>query len=88
MSTGPLEEAPKNFRPPFDQYPRQQPYDPDTERWRENRIAARVAAIEAALDGVELGAYDRRMIDWLAGLDEPTIGTVVSWLTRVREASR
>jgi hypothetical protein len=31
--------------------------------------ADRVAAIREALAGVELGAYDERMIEWLAGWD-------------------
>lgn len=36
------------------------------------------------LSGVELGAYDRRMVAWLAGWDTPTVLTVVSWIARVR----
>ncbi|MGW3412438.1 hypothetical protein [Streptomyces sp. NPDC000888] len=32
--------------------------------------------------GVELGTYDHRIIDWLAGWDYPTVATVASLLRR------
>jgi hypothetical protein len=38
------------------------------------------------LQGVELGAYDRQMIEWMAGWDTPTVAVVVSLLHRAREA--
>jgi hypothetical protein len=41
----------------------------------------------AALDGMELGAYDRRMVNWLAGWDGTTVATVCSWLVRARSAA-
>lgn len=44
-------------------------------------------ALLRALDGVQLGAYDRRIIDWLAGWDVPTVATVVSLLHRARTAA-
>lgn len=86
-SPGPLDDAPRNIRPPFDQR------RPDvgglgTERWRELRRADAVAAIREPLAGIELGAYDQRIIDWLAGYDEPTIGAIVSLLHRARQAGR
>ncbi|MEV0994630.1 hypothetical protein [Nonomuraea sp. NPDC050202] len=37
-----------------------------------------------ALAGVELGAYDERMVVWLSGWDVPTVATVASLLYRVR----
>ncbi len=83
---GPLNVAPVGIRPPFDQRPPRQPYDQDVERWRAARIADKAAAITEALDGVDLGSYDRTMIEWLAGWDEPTVGTLVSLLYRAREA--
>lgn len=46
----------------------------------------RAAFLVAALDGVDLGAYDRRIIAWLARLDDPTCRTVVAWLVRARRA--
>jgi hypothetical protein len=35
--------------------------------------------------GVELGAYDRRIAEWLAGWDWPTVAPIVSWLRRAAE---
>jgi hypothetical protein len=37
-----------------------------------------------ALSGVELGAWDRRLVEWLAGWEAATVLTVASWLTRAR----
>jgi hypothetical protein len=42
--------------------------------------------IEAALSGVELGRYDRRIITWLAQWDDYTARLVVSLLVRARRA--
>ncbi|WP_165960466.1 hypothetical protein [Actinocrispum wychmicini] len=39
-----------------------------------------------ALDGIELGAHDRRIIAWLAEWGTSTVGTVVSLLYRIRTA--
>jgi hypothetical protein len=39
-----------------------------------------------AAAGMELGAYDRVMVRWLAGLDWPTVAPIVSWLLRAAEA--
>jgi hypothetical protein len=44
------------------------------------------AALAEAFAGVELGAYDRRVIEWLAGWDCPTVATVASLVIRAREA--
>jgi hypothetical protein len=40
------------------------------------------------LAGVALGAYDRRILAWLAGWDTPTVLTVASLLARARAAGR
>jgi hypothetical protein len=40
----------------------------------------------AFLAGVELGAWDRRVAGWLAGLDTSTALTIASWIARAREA--
>lgn len=37
-----------------------------------------------ALAGVELGAYDERMVRWLSGWDVPTAAVFASLLYRVR----
>ena len=43
-------------------------------------------ALEAALAGIELGGYDRRIAAWMAGWDTSTLVTVVSWIVRARAA--
>jgi hypothetical protein len=42
--------------------------------------------VEAALGGVELGRYDRRIVAWLAQWDDYTARLVVSLLVRARRA--
>ncbi|MFJ6656048.1 hypothetical protein ACIQNG_06735 [Streptomyces sp. NPDC091377] len=42
------------------------------------------AALAEAFAGVELGAYDRRIIEWLAGWDGPTVATIASLVMRAR----
>ena len=41
-----------------------------------------------ALEGVELGAWDERIVDWLAGWDSCTVLTIASWLARARGIER
>ena len=48
----------------------------------------RAAILAGVLDGVELGAWDRRVARWLAGLDTSTLVTVASWIARARAAGR
>lgn len=85
MTTGPLHESPKNFRPPFDVYVPDD-YGPDAERWRARRRAEREQALRNALAGIDLGAFDERMIvHWAAG-DDPELGTLISLILRARAA--
>lgn len=42
------------------------------------------ALLDEAVAGMELGAYDRRMIEWLKGWDQPTIVTLASVIQRAR----
>jgi hypothetical protein len=42
------------------------------------------AMLDQALSGITLGAYDRRVVAWLARRDQPTIATVASLLHRSR----
>jgi len=37
---------------------------------------------ELSAAGVELGAYDRRMAEWVAGWDWMTVATIASWIRR------
>jgi hypothetical protein len=50
--------------------------------------AERSAILACVLGGVELGAWDRRVAGWLAGLDTSTMLTVASWIARSREAGQ
>lgn len=91
---GPLECEPVNLRPPFavrvpqDLSPRRVVgADTGFETWRARQITDRAAALSEPLAGLALGGYDRRILDWLAGWDVPTIGGVVSLLHRARAAT-
>jgi hypothetical protein len=48
----------------------------------------RAALLAGVLDGVGLGAWDRRVAGWLIGLDTSTLLTVASWIARAREAGQ
>jgi hypothetical protein len=43
-------------------------------------------ALHAPLAGIELGAYDERILAWIAGWDTPTVATIASLLLRARAA--
>lgn len=40
--------------------------------------------LEAGLSGLELGAWDRRIVAWLSGWETSTVITIASWLCRTR----
>jgi hypothetical protein len=46
----------------------------------DEQLRALLAELEAA--GVELGAYDRRLAEWVAGWDWSTVATIASWVRR------
>ena len=48
--------------------------------------AVNAAALADALEGVALGAHDRRILDWLAGWEPSTVATVASLVRRARAA--
>ena len=48
--------------------------------------AVQAEILAGVLAGIELGAWDRRVAEWLAGLDACTVLTVASWIARAREA--
>lgn len=54
--------------------------------WGLARSADFPALLAEAFAGVELGAYDQTIIDWLAGWDAPTVVTVASLVRRARKA--
>jgi hypothetical protein len=75
----PLDREPVSVHAPFVSYPGGQ--------YRHESAQERQAALLAALHGVQLGAYDRRVVHWLAGWDVPVVAAVVSLLWRVRQAA-
>lgn len=85
---GPLQHAPRRIRPPFDMAgyaPADGPRRVETTgQWRARTHADRVTALLEPLDGIELGGYDRRIIEWLAGSNNSTIGAIASLLYRAR----
>ncbi|MGH3700118.1 MAG: hypothetical protein ACRDRU_01380 [Pseudonocardiaceae bacterium] len=75
----PLDSEPVSVHAPFITYPGcRYHYEPAEERG---------AALRGALDGVALGAYDQRILRWLAGQELPTVAVVVSLLWRARHAA-
>lgn len=48
----------------------------------------RAAVLAGVLDGIQLGAWDRRVERWLAGLDTSTLVTIASWIARSRAAGQ
>ena len=85
----PLDREPRRIRPPFDAAtyaPTERQAEETAEAWRARVHTDRVAALTEALDRVELGAYDRRIIEWLADWEVSTVGTVASLFYRARQA--
>ena len=77
----PLDVEPVSVRFPFDV---RQPLVRDVAVVRADYLAA----LREPLAGIPLGAYDERLLAWLAGWDVPTVGTVASLLHRARAARR
>jgi hypothetical protein len=48
--------------------------------------AEQAEILAGVLAGIELGAWDRRILDWMAGWDACTVLTVASWVARARAA--
>lgn len=49
--------------------------------------AGQLDVLLECLAGIELGAWDLRIVSWLSGWDWPTVSTIVSWLWRVSAGS-
>ncbi|MGB6165095.1 MAG: hypothetical protein WBF75_21505 [Pseudonocardiaceae bacterium] len=75
----PLDRAPVSVHAPFVSHP--------GGRYHHAHAQERRTALVAALQGVELGAYDERMLEWLASWDVPVVAAVISLLLRVRKAA-
>jgi hypothetical protein len=76
---GRLDREPVSVHVPFVSYPGGQ--------YRHEYTEERRAVLLTALDRVEAGAYDQRIVHWLAGWDLPTAAAVVSLLWRARHAA-
>ena len=48
----------------------------------------RAAVLAGVLEGVEMGAWDRRVARWLTELDTSTLVTFASWIARSRAAGQ
>jgi hypothetical protein len=72
----PLDRDPVSAHAPFISYPSGQ--------YRHENAEERRAALLAALHGVQLGAYDERIVQWLVRWDVPVVAAVVSLLWRAR----
>ena len=48
--------------------------------------AEQAEILAGVLTGIELGAWDRRILEWMAGWDACTVLTVASWIARSRAA--
>jgi hypothetical protein len=48
----------------------------------------RAAVLAGVLAGLEMGAWDRRVVRWLTELDTSTLVTVASWIARARAAGQ
>ncbi len=50
-----------------------------------NMRACNLADLAAELSGIELGAYDKRIIEWLAGWEPSTVAVVCGLVSRARQ---
>jgi hypothetical protein len=48
--------------------------------------AMNLADLAAECSGIQLGAHDRRIIEWLAGWEPSTVAVVCELLSRARQA--
>lgn len=89
VAIAPLQHEPHRIRPPFDvavvaDLANEHRFGETAAEWQTRRHADRVAALLEPLDGIELGEYDYRIIEWLGTWDTSVIGTVASLLYRAR----
>ena len=48
--------------------------------------AEQAEILAGVMAGIELGAWDQRILEWMAGWDASTVLTVASWIVRARAA--
>lgn len=90
QNLGPLEREPGQIRPPFtgEWTPFEQKRGESADSWRSRVRADREAALLEPLEGIELGAYDMQIVEWLSTWEDSTLATIASWLYRVRAAGQ
>jgi hypothetical protein len=75
----PLEREPVSVHAPYLVYP--------NGHYRREDADERYAALLEPLSGVALGAYDLRILDWMASWEVSTVAVMVSLLRRARRAT-
>ncbi len=48
--------------------------------------AEQAETLAGVMAGIELGAWDQQILEWMAGWDTSTVLTVASWIVRARAA--
>lgn len=48
--------------------------------------AGQAEMLAGVMAGIELGAWDQQILEWMAGWDTSTVLTVASWIVRARAA--
>ena len=64
------------------------PIDTEPIGFRPSREQEAILRDLLAAAGVELGAYDERIVAWLAGWDWSTFAVIASWIQRAATAER
>jgi hypothetical protein len=80
LEWSPIESAPGRLYPPHTDSAINRPERSDKARFR--------AALDEALVGIDLGAYDRWILDWVTLWDTPTVAVIASLLHRARQAGQ
>lgn len=83
IPTGPIESEPRIDRAPL----QPGPYT-DEMRAQDLRESRAIILDELAAAGVELGAYDRRIIAWLANWEDSTLIAIASWIKRAHATGK
>jgi hypothetical protein len=64
------------------------PIDTEPIGFRPSREQEAILRDLLAAAGVELGAYDERIVAWLAGWEWSTVAVIASWIVRAATAER
>lgn len=67
-----------------DQPIEREPFDAIRATDGERLDAAERQALLQTLNGIQLGAYDLRIVDWLATWEPSTVAVICSWIHRAR----